>query len=62
MTVGFQQAAKQQGGGGGEMDEVKRMLVETNPYFLAATAIVTVLHMLYVSPVCVYGWLLILPE
>lgn len=45
MTVGFQEAAKQQGAGA-EMDEIKRMLVETNPYFLALTACVTMLHML----------------
>jgi Cleft lip and palate transmembrane protein 1 (CLPTM1) len=45
MTVGFREAAKQQGGGGSEMDEVKRMLVETNPYLLGLTGLVTILHM-----------------
>lgn len=39
------------GGGGGELDEVKRMLTETNIWLLASTAIVTVLHMLFVSTV-----------
>ena len=43
MTVGFRDAAKQQGTGA-EVDELKRMLTETNPYFLALTAIVTILH------------------
>jgi len=44
MTIGFRDAAKQQGTGA-EVDEMKRMLTETNPYFLALTGIVTVLHM-----------------
>ena len=44
MTVGFRDAAQQQGTGA-EVDEVKRMLTETNPYFLALTGIVTILHM-----------------
>jgi len=44
MTVGFRDAAKQQGTGA-EVDEIKRMLTETNPYFLALTALVTILHM-----------------
>ena len=43
MTVGFRDAAKQQGTGA-EVDEIKRMLTETNPYFLALTALVTILH------------------
>ena len=43
MTVGFKDAAKQQGTGA-ELDEMKRMLVETNPYLLALTGIVTILH------------------
>lgn len=42
---GFNEAAKQQGGAGSaEIDEIKRMLVETNPYFLMLTASVSVLH------------------
>ncbi len=45
LGFGFSEAAKQQGGSANaEMDEIKRMLVETNPYFLALTAIVSVLH------------------
>ncbi|TRM66436.1 cleft lip and palate transmembrane protein 1-domain-containing protein [Schizophyllum amplum] len=47
MTASFNEAAKQQGGGGAEFDEIKRMLLETNPYFLALTGFVTVLHMLF---------------
>ena len=46
LTHGFSEAAKQQGGAGmAELDEVKRMLVETNPYFLMLTATVSILHM-----------------
>lgn len=49
MTHGFNEAAKQQGASGGaELDEIKRMLLETNPWFLALTAAVSVLHMVYV--------------
>lgn len=45
MTTGFKEAAKQQGGGtGAELDEVKRMLIETNPWFLGLTALVSILH------------------
>lgn len=45
MTHSFAEAAKQQGAaGGGELDEIKRMLVETNPWFLGLTALVSVLH------------------
>jgi len=45
MTSGFQEAAKQQGAGtGAELDEVKRMFIETNPWFLGLTALVSVLH------------------
>ena len=45
MTFGFSEAVKQQGGGSAaEMDEVKRMLIETNPWFLALTGVVSVLH------------------
>jgi hypothetical protein len=45
MTFGFQEAVKQQGGGSSaEIDEVKRMLIETNPWFLGLTGIVSVLH------------------
>jgi hypothetical protein len=48
MTFGFQEAAKQQGGGSAaEFDEVKRMLVETNPWFLGLTGVVSVLHVVF---------------
>jgi hypothetical protein len=45
LTQGFDDAAKQQGASASaEMDEVKRMLVETNPWFLALTGFVSILH------------------
>ncbi|KAI9467040.1 cleft lip and palate associated transmembrane protein [Lactarius psammicola] len=48
MTFGFQEAVKQQGGGSAaEIDEVKRMLIETNPWFLALTGVVSVLHVVF---------------
>ncbi|GMK56311.1 hypothetical protein CspeluHIS016_0301510 [Cutaneotrichosporon spelunceum] len=46
LTASFEQSAAQQGTGA-ELDEVKRMLVETNPILLVTTALVTVLHMLF---------------
>lgn len=50
MTSSFAEAAKQQGGAShAEFDEIKRMLVETNPWFLGLTALVSVLHMVYVQ-------------
>ena len=49
LTASFAEAAKQQGGAGtAELDEVKRMLVETNPWFLGLTGLVSILHVLYV--------------
>lgn len=49
MTYSFAEAAKQQGTtGGAEMDEIKRMLVETNPYLLGLTGLVSILHVLFV--------------
>lgn len=47
MTHGFEEAAKN-GQASSELDEIKRMLIETNPYFLALTALVSVLHVVYV--------------
>ncbi|KAG6861851.1 hypothetical protein C0995_011148 [Termitomyces sp. Mi166 len=45
LTNGFKEAAKQQGAGAGaELDELKRMLIETNPWFLALTGFVSILH------------------
>ncbi|EKD05394.1 cleft lip and palate associated transmembrane protein [Trichosporon asahii var. asahii CBS 8904] len=46
LTASFEQSAAQQGSGA-ELDEVKRMLTETNPILLITTAIVTILHMLF---------------
>ena len=49
MTFGFQEAVKQQGGGSAaEIDELKRMLIETNSWFLALTGVVSVLHVVSV--------------
>lgn len=49
MTSGFKEAAKQQGAGSGaELDEVKRMFIETNPWFLGLTGLVSMLHVVYV--------------
>ena len=53
MTHGFNEAAKQQGqASGAELDEVKRMLLETNPWFLGLTGLVSVLHIVYVNLIC----------
>jgi hypothetical protein len=49
MTFGFQEAAKQGGSSTAELDEVKRMLIETNPWFLALTGVVSVLHVVSVG-------------
>ena len=46
IHAGMEESAKQQGTGN-EMDEFKRMILETNPYFLALTGIVTLLHTLF---------------
>lgn len=49
LTAGFEEAAKNnQQTGSAELDELKRMLTETNPYLLILTAVVSVLHMVYV--------------
>ncbi|GLB34122.1 putative cleft lip and palate associated transmembrane protein [Lyophyllum shimeji] len=48
MTNGFKEAAKQQGGAAAaELDELKRMLIETNPWLLALTGLVSALHVLF---------------
>ena len=45
MTHGFKEAAKQQGqSSSAELDEIKRMLLETNPWFLGLTGLVSILH------------------
>lgn len=46
MDESFKAASEQQGMGA-DMDEFKRVLLETNPILLATTVIVTVLHMLF---------------
>lgn len=46
MTDAFEKSAAQNGGGG-ELDEIKRALIETSPWLLITTAIVSVLHMLF---------------
>lgn len=46
MTMSFEQAAAQDGGGV-EFDEIKRTLLETNPWLLITTAIVTLLHTVF---------------
>jgi len=47
MTASFNEASKQPGVSSAEFDEIKRMLVETNPYFLALTALVSILHVIF---------------
>ncbi|KAG7447533.1 cleft lip and palate transmembrane 1 [Guyanagaster necrorhizus] len=48
MTQGFKDAEKQQGtSASAEIDEIKRMLLETNPWFLGLTGLVSVLHVLF---------------
>ncbi|SJL13942.1 uncharacterized protein ARMOST_17393 [Armillaria ostoyae] len=48
MTQGFKDAEKQQGSAANaEIDEVKRMLLETNPWFLGLTGLVSVPHVLF---------------
>ncbi|GAA6028148.1 hypothetical protein JCM8097_006882 [Rhodosporidiobolus ruineniae] len=47
MDDAFTKQSQATGGGGGELDEVKRMLTETNPLLLITTAVVSVLHMLF---------------
>lgn len=46
MDESFKQASEKQGMSA-DMDEFKRVLLETNPVLLATTIIVTVLHMLF---------------
>lgn len=44
MDIGTKKQTGMLGSTGGELDEVKRMLIETNPYLLALTVIVSCLH------------------
>ncbi|GAA6051040.1 hypothetical protein JCM3770_005468 [Rhodotorula araucariae] len=43
----FSKQSASMGGGGGELDELKRILIETNPVLLITTVVVTILHMLF---------------
>lgn len=45
--VGMKKQTGMMGSTGGELDEVKRMLVETNPFLLILTAIVSCLHSVF---------------
>jgi hypothetical protein len=45
LDASFQEASAK--GTGGEMDEIKRMLLETNPILLVTTFIVTILHTVF---------------
>ncbi|KAI0314804.1 cleft lip and palate associated transmembrane protein [Amylostereum chailletii] len=48
LSHGLSQAAKQEGAASaGELDEIKRMLVETNPWFLGLTGLVSILHVVF---------------
>ncbi|KAF9581550.1 hypothetical protein BGW38_001392 [Lunasporangiospora selenospora] len=44
MDVTMKKQSGMMGGTGSEIDELKRMLVETNPYLLALTMVVSLLH------------------
>lgn len=46
MTVAFDQQAKK-GGGAAELDEIKRMFIETAPWLLITTFIVSALHAIF---------------
>ncbi|GAA5844545.1 hypothetical protein JCM11251_001628 [Rhodosporidiobolus azoricus] len=47
MDDAFSKQSAATGGGGGELDEIKRVLTETNVWLLITTAVVSVLHMLF---------------
>ncbi|KAF9354444.1 hypothetical protein BGX34_011015 [Mortierella sp. NVP85] len=47
MDIGMKRQADMMGGSTSELDEVKRMLIETNPYLLILTAVVSALHSLF---------------
>ncbi|KZV76118.1 cleft lip and palate associated transmembrane protein [Peniophora sp. CONT] len=48
LTAGFETAAQQQGGASGaELDEIKRVLLETNPWYLGLTGLVSMLHVVF---------------
>ncbi|KAH7105385.1 cleft lip and palate transmembrane 1 [Auriculariales sp. MPI-PUGE-AT-0066] len=45
MSYGFEEQAKK--GQGSEIDDLKYMLLETNPWYLGLTALVSILHMVF---------------
>lgn len=47
MDESFKIQSQQNGGSAGELDEVRRVLVETNIYLLGTTFFVSLLHMLF---------------
>ncbi|BGP24907.1 cleft lip and palate associated transmembrane protein [Rhodotorula toruloides] len=47
MDDAFTKQSAATGGGRGELDEIKRILIETNPTLLITTVVVSVLHMLF---------------
>lgn len=47
MDESFKIQSQQNGGSAGELDEVRRVLVETNVYLLGTTFFVSILHMLF---------------
>ncbi|KAK3814201.1 MAG: cleft lip and palate transmembrane protein 1 [Benniella sp.] len=47
LDMGMKRQADMMGGSTSELDEVKRMLIETNPYLLILTAVVSALHSLF---------------
>ncbi|EJT97514.1 cleft lip and palate transmembrane 1 [Dacryopinax primogenitus] len=47
VGFGFDQQSKTAGSGGAEIEEIKRMLIETNPILLITTVIVSLLHTLF---------------
>ncbi|KAG5356308.1 Cleft lip and palate transmembrane protein 1-like protein [Yarrowia sp. B02] len=47
MDHSFKEQARQQGGRTSEVEQIKVTLLESNPYLLAITAIVSVFHMLF---------------
>jgi len=44
LDLSMKQQTGMMGGTGAELDEVKRMLIETNPYLLLLTVAVSLLH------------------
>ncbi|KZT62279.1 cleft lip and palate transmembrane 1 [Calocera cornea HHB12733] len=47
VGFGFEQQSRTAGTGGGEIEEIKRMLIETNPILLVTTILVSLLHTLF---------------